>query len=411
MHRLATIVVGVCVATEARGEDRVELQLPDLALLETVFHLDRYQERDSRSRSELRGSLGVGAGNDGAEISATEAIGLRSERGLGAIRSEFATSGLGILRGRHRGLLEVRDEPLGAVLALHGGLDYGQALGLAPASLGSGRRTTADGALDGAIRLGKDKGDFVWVGELHGDAGATYWADAPVDHASRRALGLGLGQQSFDGEIPRGTIDVLRGRVSDVTIQRPLLAAGASSLDSHVRIVELGVGTNELTLHVDREVLAVIAVDLGWSWLESDRAGASSSTSAFRMRLGTAIETRDERDRGPRRIGVGLSRTPTYSPDGQLASEWRFELDLGRETERWIVAGRGGISWLTPLDAAARPTSLRYASQLEAFLKATAGIEVGAYHAAAFEPPIAGDPWTTPRRWRIETGVLVRLRR
>jgi hypothetical protein len=184
-------------------------------------------------------------------------------------------------------------------------------------------------------------------------------------------------------------------------------------LDTEVRSVELGLGTHELTFHVDHELLAVIAVDLGWTWLEADTAAGRLADSAFRMRLGTALEWRDGRGEFPlRRTGFGLGRVPTYTPDGQrLVSEWRLEVDHGLETRRFVLGARGGVTFLSPLAGPTADTLVGYGAQLDAAIKLGGGIEVGAYHASTYQPRLAGDPWGSPRHWAIEAGVLARLRR
>jgi hypothetical protein len=197
-----------------------------------------------------------------------------------------------------------------------------------------------------------------------------------------------------------------------------------------IRAVELGIGMHDFTLHIDHELLAVIAVDFGWTWLQADTAAGALRDNAFRMRLGTSVAWRDSKWRRStsnplRKVGFGLGRTPTYTPDGQrLVSEWRIEGEQSIETARWLLASRGGITWLTPLAGAHADTLLGYAIQLDAALKLGHGIEAGVYQASTYEPRLAPgmeragftpargiDPWATPRHWRIEAGALARLRR
>jgi hypothetical protein len=418
MKRVAILGV-VCAAATARAEDRVELaHVPDLAVVEHAFPLDRHVPYEHRKRLGVTGSAALGIDSQGDTVAtATAAIGEGSENVIAGLRGELIVGPDGIVRGRHRGLLELRsdwDDDLVGSLALSGRLDHGAARGLALPRLGVGKSVDGDVALDGMVRIGSDKGDFQWVAIARGEVGGTRWLDAPgLDRASRRAVTLGTVKTSFAGEIPRGSIDLLRGRVEHVRIRRPLALAGTGSIESELRIVELGLGTHELTFHIDHELLAVIAVDLGWSWLEADTSAGRLAESAFRMRLGTGIEWRDERSEFPlRRIGIGLGRVPTYTPDGQrLVSEWRLELDQGIETRRFVLGARGGVTFLSPIAGPDADTLVGYGVQLDAAIKLGGGIEAGAYHASTYQPRLAGDPWGSPRHWAIEAGVLARFRR
>jgi hypothetical protein len=206
---------------------------------------------------------------------------------------------------------------------------------------------------------------------------------------------------------------LLRGRVEHVRIRRPLAPAGSASLDTEIRIAELGIGAHDFTFHIDHELLAILAVDFGWSWLQADTASGPLRDNAFRMRLGTAAQWRDETSEWPlRKVGIGIGRTPTYTPDGQrLVSEWRIEGEHGIETKRVVLAARGGITWLSPRAGASAETLVGYGAQLDAAYKLGAGIEAAVYHASTYQPRLAGDPWGSPRHWTIEAGVLARYRR
>ncbi|MDQ3300363.1 MAG: hypothetical protein M3619_27610 [Myxococcota bacterium] len=141
--------------------------------------------------------------------------------------------------------------------------------------------------------------------------------------------------------------------------------------------------------------------------------GRPLADNAFRMRLGAALAWRDKRDRQRQRVGFAIARTPTSTPDAQrLVGEWRLELATGVESSRFLLDARGSLSWLVPFTGTAEvDTLVRYGAQLEGFAKLGAGIELGVYHARAFEPPVAGDPWASARRWGAETGALARWRR
>jgi hypothetical protein len=206
----------------------------------------------------------------------------------------------------------------------------------------------------------------------------------------------------------------VRGRVEHVTIHRPLVAAamGPVSLGTGaVRIVEVGAGTDELTLHIDHEVLAVVAVDVGWSWLEADRATDDRITdNAFRLKLGGALRWRKSAER-VHHIGLGIARLPGYTPDGRrLTTESRLELAAGVEDKRFVFAMRGGMSWVHGVAGGDIEQLLRYGTHLEAAIKLARHVEVGAFGASSFESPLAGDPWVGERRWNTEAGVFARLR-
>jgi hypothetical protein len=422
MRRL--VLVGLCCAAataraDDRAIDRIELTLvPDVALVEPAFPLDRHVDYAERQKTGMRAAAGLGIDAHGQPVGdVAAAAGQGTENVIAAVRSELTADRDGIVRGRHRGLFELRsdwDDDLVGSLALEGGIDHGLARGLAAPRLGVGNATDARAALEGMVRLGGDHHDFDWVAIARADAGATRWLDAPgLDRAVRRGLMLGTGATSYDGEIPRGSMDWLRARVEHATIRRPLAPAGIASLDTNVRAVELGIGTHELTLHIDHELLAVIDTDLGWTWLEADTATGALRDSAFRMKLAAGFAWSAGHKHYPvRRMGLGLGRTPTYTPDGQrLVSEWRLELDQGVETKRVVLGARGGITWLTPLAGPSADTLLGYGAQLDAAVKLGMGIEAGAYHASTFQPRAPGDPWASPRHWTIEAGLLARLRR
>ncbi|HEY5926367.1 MAG TPA: hypothetical protein VIV11_31995, partial [Kofleriaceae bacterium] len=392
MHRVALIVCAA--AATAHADDRIDLvHAPEVRLLEPVFPLDRHISHARRTKTGTTGSLALGLDHHGEATGvATLGLGQYTENVIAAMRSELAGGADGLVRGRHRALVELRsdwDDELVGALAVKAGIDHGLARGLAAPRLGVGPHSDGNAAADGMVRIGSDKGDFHWVAIARADAGATRWLDAPgLDRATRKAISLGTGQTSFDGELPRGSVDLLRGRVEHTRIQRPFAPAGAGSLDTIVRAVELGIGMHDFTLHIDHELLAVIAVDLGWTWLEANTAGGTLRDNAFRMRLGAGIEWIDGRAGWPRRtIGFGLGRTPTHTPDGQrLVSEWRIEGEQRIETEHFVLGTRGGITWLTPIAGASAKTLLGYGVQLDAALKLGHGIEAGVYSATTYQP-------------------------
>ena len=400
----------------AHAETRIDLApIPDVSVLEQIYLLDRYRDREQgdwcdTGRTGKRGSVTLGLGEDVAgAVSAAGGVGMRDALQLG-----FSTELVGerdrFTRGRHRALAAIaggEDDDFGFKLAVTGALDHGLAPGLAPIAHGGGRRVIASGHATGLVQLGKEKNDFVWVAALDAELGASYFEDATIERSERRSGGLALGRAPIDGELPRGRIDVIRGRVEHVAITRPIAAAAAPAMADGVRIVELGLGPKELTFHIDREMLTVLDVDFGWSWLE---AGAVRD-DMFRMRLASSIGWIGRTER--QKIGVAIAREPTHSADGQrIVSEWRTALATSAERKRFVIDAAGGISWGS-VKAGGPPatTLMRYGGQLDAFAKVGHGLEIGGYAATWFEPAGAGDAWIAPRRWTTESGLALRLRR
>jgi hypothetical protein len=211
-------------------------------------------------------------------------------------------------------------------------------------------------------------------------------------------------------------LDLVRGKVEHARIDRPVALAGAvgGRRNTEVRVVEVGLGAHDFTMHIDRELKAVIAADIGWSWLEADTPVGTLSSNLYRMRLSAAGTFRERRKGRLLHMGFAFARQPDYTADGaRIVADWRLELEGGIEARRFSALARGGLSWLAPheaIDGAPPATTLiRYGTQLEAFGKLGLGIEAGGYFAAAFEPA-PGDPWASSRRWSQEAGVLVRIR-
>jgi hypothetical protein len=434
--RIAVAIATAVLPAVAQADDRIDLPgIPDAQILEPAFHLDRGTDYSEREKHGVDGWIGLGGGRyhgiDLAIANAAFAFGWRDDNFLVAGRGELAVGesieDSRLLRGRYRALAEARtdwDAELGAVVALTTSFEHGDGLGLSTTRLGAAStpRDNGDLVMTSLVRIGKRSGDFSWVASARAEVGGTRWYDTPqLDYANRKALGMGLGKAPLDGELPRGSIEVIRARVEHTEIHRPRIGgidvagAPAGMLDGEVREAQVGMGTTDMTLYIDHELLAVIAVDLGWSWLEADTANGTIADNAFRMRLGTDLEWRDETDKARRRVGFALVRTPTATADGQrLAGEWRIEGISVLETRRFVLDGRGGISWLhlfeAAPDAAPAPMLVRYGAQLEALVKLGGGIEAGAYHANAYEPRQAGDPWASARIWVTETGFLARWR-
>src|SRR6185503_4875365 len=122
MHRFAIGFV-LCAAATARAEDRIDLVLaPDAVLVEHAFPLDADIEYERRAKTGAGGSLALGFDHHGAAAGvATFGAGQGTENVIIGLRSELIGGAGGIVRGRHRGLLELRsswDDPLVGSLAM-----------------------------------------------------------------------------------------------------------------------------------------------------------------------------------------------------------------------------------------------------------------------------------------------------
>lgn len=417
-----SIAVLICaLPAVAHAQGRLDLtQIPDLSRYEAVWPL-----RYDAPNPAVIGSFGLGftgVGGDGGKrrlaADATLGFGLETERWLVVEHSELSGFADGataeLLRGRHRALAQLRTgEDTGVVVSLGGVLDHGTAQGLAPVHLGAGRRTTGDAEADALLILDEDC-DCHFAISARGTAGATRWAGGAA--AAREGAELALGPTPDDDELPRGQIDLVRGRVEHARITSGAAFAGAISgrRDTEVRTVEVGLGAHDFTLNIDHELKAVITADFGWSWLEADTPSGSISTNLYTMNLGAAGTWRERGNGRLLHAGLGIGRTPDYTQDGsRLTADWRLELEGTLENRRLALGARGGLSWLVPIAATDgapdASTMIRYGEQVEAYYKLGSGIEVGAYHAAHYEPA-PGDPWASDRRWALEAGVEVRFR-
>lgn len=416
--RLLVPVLACCaMPAVAHAQGRLALDhIPDVSLYEAIWPLS-YR---SDGTPQLVGSFGLGFGRlgdtPGSVGMVAGAAGIDTGTILAAARSELlgwaaTRDELAIERGRHRGLVQVKTgEELGLVLSLSGALEHGDAPGLAPVHLGGGRRTTGDSLGEVMWLLDPDDESFAFT--ARGEAGRTAWHGGR--RADRRALALAFGLSPNDDELPHGMVDLVRGRVEHTRIAAPVaFAAGTGLLDtSEVRRVDVGIGVHDLTLNIDHELAAVIVTDFGWSWLEADSATGHLADSLFRLELGAGTRWRDRRRGRLVQLGLGLGRDPSHTPDGErLVSDWRLELSGHVETRRLLFGAAGGIGWLSQLAGAPGPGDrlLRYGSQLEAFVKVGAGLELGGYHVASYEPA-PGDPWASARRWSSEAGLVVRIR-
>lgn len=423
--RKGIVVAVVCalpaVAHVAHAQGRLDLnQLPDLSMYDAIWPL-HYSE----SHTAAVGSFGLGftgVRGDGGErrlaADATLGFGHETDRWLIVEHSELSGFADGatpeLLRGRHRALAQLRTgEDTGVVASLGGVVDHGAAQGLSPLHLGAGRRTTGDAEGEALLILSQDC-DCHFSVAARGTAGATRWAGGAT--AAREGFELALGPTPNDDELPHGMIDLVHGRVEHARITTGAAFAGAVSgrRDTEVRTVEVGLGSHDFTMHIDHELKAVITAEFGWSWLESDTPSGSLSANLYTMNIGAAGTWRERGNGRLLHAGLGIGRTPDYTQDGsRLTADWRLELEGTLETRRLLLGAHGGLSWLVPVSAIDgapdASTMIRYGEQVEGFVKLGSGIEVGAYHAAHYEPA-PGDPWASDRRWGLEAGVEVRFR-
>lgn len=423
MHRIAPLLA-ILVPGLAVADTRLDLEpIPDLRLLEPVHHLDRGSDWNKRSSGGLTGSIGVGfgshAGEKGLVGEGSLAIGKRMRQLVITATSDLVAAGNELVRGRHAGYLELRTDDRGSEDDITGRVsigttvEHGEARGLAPVYLGPGRRDHAAANADVLIGLEPDKDDMIWAALVQTDGSATRWLEAPLlDRAYRGAFGLGVSFAPNDGEVPRGRIDLLRARVEHANIKRTLRAAGTPMHDTQVRTIEVMSGLHELAGWIDHEILFAVTAQFGAVWIESDATAGRIEDTFFKMELGGHFKWRKKRI-GRREFGFALARQPGPTPDGQYhASDWRLEMVSGAEDAHFVLAARGGISWVTHVSGGVTnpETMKRYGSHVEGFAKLGLGVELGGYHAMTYEPRVAGDPWSAPREFATEVGVLARWR-
>ncbi|MDQ3338415.1 MAG: hypothetical protein M4D80_24885 [Myxococcota bacterium] len=410
----------------AAAENRLDLEpIPDLGTLEPVHHLDR---GTARKAAGIAGHIGIGYGNHGDDKGlvgeGSLRIGMRMRQLTVAGTSDLVGAGSELVRGRHTGYLELRtdnrkadkDDISGSV-AIGASVEHGEARGLAPVYIGPGKRNHGAANADLLIGLEPDKDAMIWAALVTTDGSVTRWLDAPLlDHAYRGAFGLGVSFAPNDGEIPRGRIDLLRARVEHANIKgKSLSAAGgvAPFGDTQVRTIEVMSGVHGLTSHIDREMLFVVTAELGAAWIESDALLGRMDETLFKMDISGHFKWRRSRI-GRREFGFAFARQPGTTPDGQhLVRDWRLEMIGGAEDKHFVLSARGGISWIKHLqggDTIGDDTRKRYGSHIEGFVKLGFDLELGGYHSMTYEARVAGDPWSSPREWSSEVGVLARWR-
>ena len=421
MRRITTLLLTL-IPGLAAADSRLDLQpIPDLMVLEPVYHLDR--GTSWRSAWGIAASIGIGWGSHGDEKGlvgeGSLQIGKRMKQLAVGATSELVAGGNDLVRGRHTGWLELRsddhrgDDDINGVVTINTAVEHGEARALAPIYLGPGRRNHAAASADILIGLEGDPDDMMLAALVQTDGSVTHWLDAPLlDRAYRGAFGLGLSFAPNDGEIPRGRIDAIRVRVEHANIERTIRAAGTPMHDSQVRTIEIMSGLHEFTGWIDHEMLFAVTAQFGVVWIESDATAGQIEDTFFKMELGAHLKWRQSRT-SRRELGIAWAREPGPTPDGQNhASDWRLEMVTGAEDSHFVLAARGGVSWMTHISGGAtNPNTVkRYGSHVEGFAKLGLGLELGAYNTMSFEPRVAGDPWSTPREFSTEVGVLARWR-
>jgi hypothetical protein len=397
MTRLLCALV-LCTASSARADLRLDLgAIPELTLYDDIYGHD---EEASRDRGAWHGSLGTGAGDEGA----AGAGALRANLGVPdahvGVAAEWVATQEALTRAYVRMLAGVRlgdSDDVGIRIELEPRVDVGRSTGVAPIAAGSGRRVLLDYRGRATIALSEEQNDRVWVAAVEADAWAVSLHELDL-RSNRVGLGLALGRAGTDRRFRRGTFDLVRGRVAHGEIGRRERTTGRE-----VRIAEVGLGPKQLTVYSERGWIGVVDLDLGWSWLEV----GGLVDDMFRLRAGGSVAKLVGDDR--HRVGLAVAREPTYRVDGrQLVSEWRAALSAVKERRRYVIEAAGAISWGS---VTTEDPLLRYGAQLELYRKLPHGLELGAYHAAWFEPPPSRDPWSVPRRWTAESGVALRFRR
>jgi hypothetical protein len=408
----------------AAAENRLDLEpIPDLGLLEPVYHLDRGNWL-ARTTAGASGYIGVGVGryreDKGLVGEGSLRIGKRWEQLVVAATSDLVAANNALVRGRHTGSLELRtdddssdEDDINGRASIAANVEHGEARGLAPVYLGPGKRDHAGANVDLLIGLEPEKDDMIWAALVTTDGSVTRYRDAPLlDRTYRGAVGLGVSIAPNDSEIPRGRVDLLRARVEHANVRRAVTAAGGPLGATQVRTIEVMSGVHELTGYIDHEMLFVMTAEFGAAWIEADATPGRIDDTMFKMTLGGHFKWRRARV-GRREFGFALAREPGPTPDGQhLVSDWRLEMLASAEDAHFVLGARGGISWVTHIAGGETDpdTVKRYGSHVEGFAKLGMGVELGAYHATSYEPRVAGDPWSSPREFATEVGVLARWR-
>ena len=428
MPRITCLLL-VLAPTLAAAENRLDLDpIPDLGTLEPVHHLDRGSDYRRRSAAGISGHIGIGYGKYGDEKAGLVGegslrIGKRMKQLTVAATSDMVAGASELVRGRHTGYLELRtdddnadEDDIGGSIIVKSNVEHGIARGLAPVNIGPGKRNHGDASADLLIGLEPDKDDMIWAALVTADGSVTRWLETPLlDRAYRGAFGLGVSVAPRDGEIPRGRLDLIRARVEHANIKNAAVA-GAGVItplrDTQVRTIEVMTGAHEFTGYIDHEMLFVVTAEFGAAWIESDASAGRMDQTLFKMDIGGHMKWRRSRV-GRREFGFAFARQPGSSPDGQhLVTDTRLEMIGGAEDKHFVLNARGGISWVKHIEGGdiGDQTLKRYGSHVEGFAKIGLGLELGGYHAMTYEPRRAGDPWSSPREFVTEVGVLARWR-
>lgn len=324
MRRAALLLL---VPGLAAADTRIDISpMPELLLLEPAYHLDRGSDAGARTKRGIVSSIGVGDGathdERGLVGEATVAAGMRTRRHFASASSELVIGADELLRGRHQGYLQLRtdgrNDEIGGVATMGIAIEHGQARALAPAAIGPGHRDHIAAFADELIAIDEDAHDAIWGVLARVEGSGTRWLDSPVlDYAYRGGVAMGLAAAPIDDdETPRGRLEALVTRFEQGHTVRELTAAGSASIaDVKTRVVDVMSGANEVTGWIDHELLVALTARFGAKWIEAEANGRTKSSTLFAMQLGLHLKWRDGHD--VRELGLGISRDPTASPDGQ----------------------------------------------------------------------------------------------
>lgn len=435
MPRLPLAIAILVIPATGLAQERLELvAIPDLSIFDASLpNGERWTKTDRVTNLTLSIGGGFGTASDmsgsGAVGAAVLGLGSRRAHWLLQLRSEVSGpiaddrggDAARELRGRHRAraIYRLRDDRgPGATLELDARARHAgeQGFRLAPLRLGRAPVVAGSLAVGGRLEPWSDFGDSVFYVPVRYTAERIRWrSGAPVTEAKSDGLTMGVGFGPEEREGIAGGIDFIRGTVRHTEISRsPATAAAANGSaradTAAIREVALSTGIDELIMY-DRKVLMSVTARYGWTWLETDVPGLEDSM--FTMNTAMHLRRGKTPDRSGR-VGFGIARVPGHTADGSvLTADWRLELSVDQQSDRLGLSARGALSWVTPVDGGepGADTLLRYGSHVEAFYKLPADLQLGVYHAASFEPHGVADPWSSPRTWSTEAGLLLRYRR
>jgi hypothetical protein len=288
---------------------------------------------------------------------------------------------------------------------------------LAPVELGPGAHRDASVRAEVAPRfLEKDGSDeragFAVPITLAGRRVDHAGADAGVDSATTRRLGIGVAAHMIDTEILRldvGLMGMERAQTEYALAPAPGAPMPPGSIGERL-VDESTLYFGKLDLAVFDDDLAVIARgQTGWTWLRDPRTGRN--TNLFTIDYGFQVIGQRQR------VGLGFGRVAEIAADGgRFLTDHRLELEMAWTGASTVGSVRGVASWMTDRDrrGSMDPGLLeRYAVHGEIHRALESGLGVGLYAVSAYEPDrvawaAGGDPWATPVGWDLELGGFAR---